>query len=138
MRHTGNRIGGSNPSLSANKLPRNSENGAEGHDLVEGLIRLMKTGDDITGPINLGNPAEFRILDLAAQIIDITGSRSKIVFRPLPQDDPRQRRPDILKAQASLSWTPKTSLGEGLKKTVEYFEGLLQDSRVREVLVDIG
>jgi UDP-glucuronate decarboxylase len=107
-------------------------------DLVDGLIRLMKTADDITGPINLGNPAEFKILDLAAQIIDITGSRSKIVFRPLPQDDPRQRRPDILKAQTSLSWTPKTSLGEGLRKTVEYFEGLLQDSRVREVLVDIG
>lgn len=107
-------------------------------DLVDGLIRLMKTADDITGPINLGNPAEFKILDLAAQIIDITGSRSKIVFRPLPQDDPRQRRPDILKAQTSLNWTPKTSLGEGLRKTVEYFEGLLQDSRVREVLVDIG
>jgi UDP-glucuronate decarboxylase len=107
-------------------------------DLVDGLIRLMKTADDITGPINLGNPAEFKILDLAAQIIDITASRSKIVFRPLPQDDPRQRRPDILKAQTSLSWTPKTSLGEGLRKTVEYFEGLLQDSRVREVLVDIG
>jgi UDP-glucuronate decarboxylase len=107
-------------------------------DLVDGLIRLMKTADDVTGPINLGNPAEFKILDLAAQIIDITGSRSKIVFRPLPQDDPRQRRPDILKAQTSLSWTPKTPLGEGLGKTVEYFEGLLRDTGIREMLVDVG
>jgi UDP-glucuronate decarboxylase len=107
-------------------------------DLVDGLNRLMKTADETTGPINLGNPAEFRILDLAAQIIDITGSRSKIVFRPLPQDDPRQRRPDILKAQTSLSWTPKTPLAEGLGKTVEYFESLLQDSRIREMLVVVG
>jgi len=107
-------------------------------DLVDGLIRLMKTADDVTGPINLGNPAEFKILDLATQIIDVTGSRSKIVFRPLPQDDPRQRQPDILKAQTSLSWTPKTPLEEGLGKTVEYFENLLQDSGIREMLVDVG
>src|SRR5712672_236392 len=87
-------------------------------DLVEGLIRLMETPDDVNGPINLGNPTEFTILELAKMTIDLTGSRSRIVHRALPNDDPRQRRPDISRANDLLSWNPKTQLEEGLKKTI--------------------
>ncbi len=103
-------------------------------DLVDGLIRLMDSADSVTGPINIGNPNEFSMLDLAKTVIDLTGSRSKIVHRPLPQDDPRQRQPDISKAQGHLAWTPKTQLKEGLKHTISYFEKLLSEKGVKELL----
>jgi len=95
-------------------------------DMVEGIVRMMNSSDDFTGPVNLGNPEEYRIIDLAKKIIDLTGSRSKIIFKPLPKDDPRRRRPDITLARERLGWEPKTPLEEGLKKTIEYFEGLLR------------
>jgi UDP-glucuronate decarboxylase len=94
-------------------------------DLVDGLIRLMESSDDVSGPINLGNPNEFTIRELAEVIIDLTGSASKIVHRPLPTDDPRQRKPDISKASELLNWQPKLPLREGLAKTIAYFEDLL-------------
>ncbi|MDC4203062.1 MAG: SDR family oxidoreductase [Candidatus Manganitrophus sp.] len=90
-------------------------------DLIEGIIRMMET-PGVTGPVNLGNPEEFTVLALAEKIISLTGSRSKIVHKPLPQDDPTQRRPDITLAGKLLSWEPKISLEEGLKKTIAYFE----------------
>lgn len=90
-------------------------------DLIDGLIRLMEIPDDITGPINIGNPDEFTILELAQKIIQLTGSKSEIVFQPLPQDDPRQRRPDITLAKKQLDWEPKLKLEDGLQKTIEYF-----------------
>jgi UDP-glucuronate decarboxylase len=90
-------------------------------DLIEALIRLMNTPDDFTGPINLGNPVESSILELAERIIALVGSRSKVVFRDLPADDPRQRKPDITLARATLDWEPKVSLDDGLRATVEYF-----------------
>jgi UDP-glucuronate decarboxylase len=105
-------------------------------DLIDGMVRLMGTPDAMTGPINMGNPAEFTILQLATQVIELTGSHSKIVHRLSPQDDPRQRRPDISKAQDLLKWSPQTSLNEGLKRTIAYFEALLQDQSVRAVLVN--
>ena len=91
-------------------------------DLVEGLVRLMRTGDSVTGPVNLGNPGEFTILELAEKVIDLTGSRSRIVSRPLPQDDPKQRRPDIGRARELLDWRPTVGLDEGLRRTVCDFE----------------
>ena len=94
-------------------------------DLVDGLIRLMESDRDIVGPINLGNPSEFTIRQLAETVIDLTGSRSKIIHRPLPQDDPKQRQPEISKAQELLGWQPVVPLAEGLTKTIAYFEGLL-------------
>src|ERR1700686_3783750 len=96
-------------------------------DLVDGIVRLMETADAVTGPINIGNPAEFSIRELADIVIDVTGSRSKIVSRPLPADDPRQRQPDIAKARHVLGWTPRTPLKEGLLRTIAYFESLLQE-----------
>jgi len=96
-------------------------------DLVEGLILLMNSKEEVTGPINLGNPTEFTILELAQRIIDITGSRTQIVNKPLPQDDPKQRKPDINLAQKELNWTPHMSLAEGLKKTIAYFERLISE-----------
>jgi UDP-glucuronate decarboxylase len=99
-------------------------------DLVAGLIALMETGDEITGPINLGNPHEFTIRELAERTVTITGSRSKLEFKPLPSDDPKQRKPDITKAKSILGWSPKVELDEGLKKTVQYFEGLLSGGLV--------
>jgi UDP-glucuronate decarboxylase len=98
-------------------------------DLVEGLIRLMETPDSVTGPVNLGNPVEFTIRQLAEQVIELTGSSSKIVFHPLPQDDPRQRRPDISLAKDLLAWEPKVQLRDGLKKTIAYFDGLLREEK---------
>lgn len=96
-------------------------------DLIEGLIRLMHTGDDFTGPVNIGNPEEFSILELAQEIIDITGSGSKLKFLPLPADDPKQRRPDIALASKELNrWEPETRLREGLIRTVSYFESVLR------------
>jgi UDP-glucuronate decarboxylase len=103
-------------------------------DLVDALVRLMDTPDSITGPVNLGNPAEFTILELASQIKELTGSRSKIVHRPLPQDDPRQRCPDISKAQELLKWQPQTALRDGLTRTIVYFQELLKDNSIHEVL----
>ncbi len=96
-------------------------------DLLEGIIRMMKTGDQITGPVNLGNPVEFTILDLAKKIIALTGSKSKIVFLPLPQDDPIQRQPDISLAKKILDgWTPLVKLETGLEYTINYFDHLLK------------
>jgi UDP-glucuronate decarboxylase len=95
-------------------------------DLVEGLLRLMDKDDPYTGPVNLGNPGEFTIRALAEQVIALTGSRSKLSFVPLPQDDPRQRQPDISEAKRALAWEPKVPLVEGLKKTIAYFDDLLR------------
>jgi UDP-glucuronate decarboxylase len=97
-------------------------------DLVSGLIRLMGTQDDVTGPINLGNPDEYTIRQLAERIVALSGSKSKLEFRPLPPDDPKRRRPDISRAQALLDWSPSTGLDEGLKKTVAYFDRLLSEA----------
>src|SRR3954452_4360370 len=94
-------------------------------DLIEGFLRLMDTPRAVTGPVNLGNPGEFTILELAQKVIDLTGTRSKIVFRPLPVDDPRQRRPDIAYAQQVLCWSPSVTLDHGLRRTIPYFEKLL-------------
>ncbi len=105
-------------------------------DLVEGLMRLMSTEDSVTGPINIGNPTEFTILELGSLIIEMTGSRSRIVHRPLPENDPRQRRPDISRAQELLSWAPTTPLKEGLIRTIAYFEKLLTQNGVKESLVE--
>jgi UDP-glucuronate decarboxylase len=99
-------------------------------DLVDGLIRLMETGDDVVGPVNLGNPGEFTIRQLAEMVIEVTGSASKIVHHPLPMDDPKQRQPDISKAQELLHWRPKVRLREGLVKTAAYFEQLLAKETV--------
>ena len=96
-------------------------------DLVDGLARLMESGDDLTGPVNLGNPNEFTIRQLAEKVIALTGSRSKIESRPLPADDPRQRQPEISLARSVLKWTPKTQLEEGLKKTIAYFDATLAE-----------
>jgi UDP-glucuronate decarboxylase len=96
-------------------------------DLIDGLLRLMRTTDELTGPINIGNPAEFTIRELAELVINLTGTRGKIVHKPLPQDDPRQRQPDISKATTLLGWTPKTLLKDGLEKTIAYFEQLLRN-----------
>jgi UDP-glucuronate decarboxylase len=103
-------------------------------DLIDGLVLLMGTRDVVTGPINIGNPTEFSILQLASTIIELTNSRSQIVRKPLPADDPRQRSPDISEATRLLSWKPRTPLKEGLVKTIEYFEGLLSDQNLRAVL----
>ncbi len=103
-------------------------------DLIDGFLRLMGSGDEVTGPVNLGNPGEFTIAELAAQVIDLTGSASRIVNRPLPQDDPKQRRPDIDLARKVLGWKPAVPLREGLVKTIAYFEGLLQTSRAQAVI----
>lgn len=92
-------------------------------DLLEGMVRMMKTGDDIIGPVNIGNPNEFTMLELASKVIDMTGSKSKLIFQELPSDDPKQRQPDIRRAGEWLGgWTPNIQLEEGLKKTIAYFE----------------
>jgi UDP-glucuronate decarboxylase len=104
-------------------------------DLIDGLVRLMRSNDEVTGPVNIGNPEEFTIATLAATVIDLTGAKSRIVHRPLPQDDPRQRRPDISHARQVLGWAPRTPLVEGLKKTIAYFDALLQEPGMRERLV---
>jgi len=96
-------------------------------DLIEGFIRLMATNDEVTGPINLGNPGEFTMLQLAERVLALTGSSSKLVFRPLPQDDPKQRQPDIAQAKAILDWQPNIALDRGLEKTISYFDALLKE-----------
>lgn len=95
-------------------------------DLVEGLLRLMDSGEDIVGPINFGNPVEFTIRELAEKLIEMTGSRSRLEHRPLPEDDPKQRQPDIHRAETLLEWSPRTSLEQGLELTIPYFEDLLR------------
>jgi len=97
-------------------------------DLIKGLVRLMDSIDDVTGPLNLGKPGEFTILELAKKVIELSNSRSEIIFEPLPADDPRQRRPDITLAREVLGWEPKVELEEGLKKTIAYFEELLSST----------
>jgi len=94
-------------------------------DLIEAFIRFMNSRDDFTGPVNLGNPGEFTILELAEKVIRLTGSSSEIVFRPLPSDDPKQRRPDIRLAKEKLGWEPRIPLEEGLRHTIAYFQNLL-------------
>jgi len=94
-------------------------------DLIEGALKLMDTGDEVVGPINIGNPVESTIRELAERIIEMTGSRSTIVYRPLPSDDPTQRCPDIARARECLGWEPKVPLEEGLRSTIEYFDRLL-------------
>jgi UDP-glucuronate decarboxylase len=95
-------------------------------DLIEGMIRMMNTSDDVIGPINIGNPAEFSMLELAEKVLEITGSTSKIIFKPLPEDDPLQRRPDISLAKKTLNnWEPHIGIDEGLEKVVAYFESVL-------------
>ena len=94
-------------------------------DLIEGMIRMMNSRDGFTGPVNVGNPGEFTILQLAKMVIDLTGSKSKIVYRELPQDDPLQRKPDITLAKKELNWEPTIALEEGLRKTIDYFRSVL-------------
>lgn len=94
-------------------------------DLIEGFVRMMATPASVPGPINLGNPGEFTMKQLAEAVIELTGSRSQLTFLPLPQDDPKQRRPDITQAQAILEWTPSVPLRDGLRKTIAYFDDLL-------------
>lgn len=96
-------------------------------DLISGFIKLMDSPENVTGPINIGNPGEFTIKELATKVIEMTGSRSALVFKDLPQDDPQQRQPDITKARAILDWEPKVSLDDGLAKTIEFFRGRLND-----------
>jgi len=90
-------------------------------DLVEAMMRMMATGDDFTGPVNIGNPGEFTMIELAEKVLTLTGSKSKLVFEPLPSDDPKQRKPDISLAQDKLAWQPKVALEDGLKETIAYF-----------------
>lgn len=98
-------------------------------DLIEGMVRMMETDDAFTGPVNLGNPGEFTMIELARQVIDLTGSASKIVFKPLPEDDPRQRKPDITLAHKMLNgWEPRVQLQDGLRKTIDYFDRLLKNT----------
>ena len=93
-------------------------------DLIEGMVRMMDTEDDFTGPINIGNPNEFPVLELAERVIRMTGSTSKIVFKPLPTDDPKQRQPDIKLAKEKMGWQPSVELEDGLKRMIEYFKNV--------------
>jgi UDP-glucuronate decarboxylase len=97
-------------------------------DLVEGMIRMMATDDDFTGPVNIGNPGEFTMLELAEKVLRLVGSKSKIVYESLPSDDPMKRQPDITLAKNKLGWEPKISLEEGLKPTIAFFDKLLKDT----------
>lgn len=97
-------------------------------DLVDALMALMESADGVTGPINIGNPGEFTIKELAEQVVTMTGSKSEIVYKPLPSDDPRQRKPDISRAKASLGWEPHIVLNEGLVKTIDYFRDILNEA----------
>ena len=96
-------------------------------DLIEGMVRLMSSPDDFIGPANIGNPVEFTILELANLVIKLTGTRSRLVFKPLPSDDPTQRQPDITMAKQRLGWTPTVDLEDGLRKTIDYFDYLLRE-----------
>jgi UDP-glucuronate decarboxylase len=103
--------------------------------IFDGLRRLMATPDEITGPVNIGNPAEFTIIDLAKLIVDLTGSRSRVIHRPLPENDPKQRRPDISRAHDLLDWRPHTALKDGLVRTIAYFDNLLSDGKESKTFV---
>ncbi|HPI84958.1 MAG TPA: GDP-mannose 4,6-dehydratase, partial [Bacteroidales bacterium] len=94
-------------------------------DLLDGMTRLMATGDDFIGPVNVGNPGEFKILELAEKVISLTKTRSKIIFKALPEDDPMQRQPDITLARKVLGWEPQIPLEEGLIRTIDYFKSIL-------------
>ena len=94
-------------------------------DLIDAFISIMNTSDDFTGPVNIGNPNEFTMIELAELVIELTGSKSKMIFEPLPSDDPIQRRPDITQASERLNWEPKIQLKDGLKKTIMYFKSIL-------------
>jgi UDP-glucuronate decarboxylase len=96
--------------------------------MIDGFVRLMDSPDDFTGPVNLGNPVEFSILELAQLVVRLVASKSEIVFKPLPQDDPMQRQPDITLAGEKLQWAPAVSLEEGLVRTIEYFRGIYQQA----------
>ena len=98
-------------------------------DLIDGFVRLMDSHDELLGPVNLGNPIEFSMRELAEQVIDLTGSRSPLEHRPLPQDDPRQRKPDISLAHQQLCWQPTVQLREGLRDTIAYFDKMLRLQR---------
>ena len=98
-------------------------------DLIEGLIRLMNTGDQVTGPMNIGNPVEMTIRELAELVIELTGSKSRLIHEPLPHDDPTQRRPDIGLARRTLDWEPRVALKDGLARTIAYFDGLLHSGQ---------
>jgi UDP-glucuronate decarboxylase len=104
-------------------------------DLIDGLVQLMATRAEVTGPVNIGNPSEFSMLELATMVIDLTRSRSRIVHRPRPEDDPEQRRPDISRAQELLDWKPRTLLKDGLARTIAYFDELLSDQKLRAQLI---
>ena len=97
-------------------------------DLLNGMIKMMGTAEEFIGPVNIGNPNEFTILELAQKVIDFTGSKSKLIFEPLPQDDPLQRQPDISLAKSKLDWEPKIKLDQGLVKTIEYFDNLIKEN----------
>ena len=99
-------------------------------DLIEGLIRLMNAGDQVTGPMNIGNPVEMTIRELAELVIELTGSKSRLIHEPLPHDDPTQRRPDIGLARRTLDWEPRVALKEGLARTIAYFDGLLHSGQI--------
>ena len=101
-------------------------------DLIEGFVRLMATEDEFIGPVNIGNPGEFTILQLAEKVIELTASRSKIVYVPLPSDDPMQRKPDISLAKEKLNWQPTICLEEGLRKTIAYFDALLSNPNIEK------
>src|SRR6476660_6023802 len=104
-------------------------------DLIDGLVRLMATPPEITGPVNIGNPSEFSMLELAKMVTDLTGSRSRIVHRPLPTDDPKQRQPDISRAQKVMCWKPRVALKDGLVPTIAYFDQLLSEQKLRAQLL---
>ena len=95
-------------------------------DLIDAMVRLMNTRAEFTGPVNIGNPGELTMLELAELVLRLVGGKSKLVFLPLPQDDPRQRQPDISLAKSALDWQPTVCLEDGLKKTIQYFQDLLQ------------
>lgn len=96
-------------------------------DLVEGIIKMMNSREVFVGPVNLGNPTEFTIINLAEKIIKLTNSKSRIIYKPLPEDDPKQRKPNIDLAKKKLNWEPKIPFEEGIKKTIDYFERLLSN-----------
>jgi UDP-glucuronate decarboxylase len=100
-------------------------------DLIEAMVRMMATSGDVTGPVNVGNPSECTMLELAENVLSLTGSRSRLAFKPLPQDDPRQRKPDIGVARDLLSWEPKVGLRDGLTETIRYFRRVLQQSSLQ-------
>ena len=100
--------------------------------MIEGFVRLMGSPDETIGPINLGNPGEFTIRELAEKVIEMTGSSSRLDYKPLPSDDPTQRQPDITRAREALGWEPEVELEEGLKRTIPYFEGILAGRSVKQ------